>query len=79
MSRKAEFVADVQRANRQIWDGIKQLKALQPECTYMDYGTTLGTQNGVDPADVIAVLFTTTNALEGLLDAGHGTNMAKLL
>ena len=79
MARKAEFVADARRMTRAIWDNLNALQALQTEATALDYATTLGTQDGIDSADVIAVVFTSVAALRALLDSGHATNMAKLL
>lgn len=79
MPRKAEFVADAKRHTRAIWDSLNALQSLQAEATALDYATTLGTQDGLESADVIAVVFTTADALRALLNTGHATNMAKLL
>lgn len=40
---------------------------------------TLGTQDGLAPADVGACVFATADALRALLATGHATNLAKLL
>jgi hypothetical protein len=79
MSRKDEFVADARRYTRAIWDNLAMLEALQREAIALDYTNTLGTQGGLESADVLAVVSTTANALRGLLNSGHATNMAKLL
>ena len=83
MSRQADYISEARAANRQVWDGINALKALQREYNALDYGNTLpdgsGENEGISKAEVGAVVFDTANALVTLLDAGHATNMAKLL
>jgi hypothetical protein len=78
-AREAEYVAAIKAANRQIWDGINALVAAQREWNALDYSATLDSLEGATAADVGAVVFDTTNALVGVLNAGHATNMAKLL
>lgn len=77
--REAEYISDVKAANTAIWEGINQLVALQREWVALDYGNTLDASGGVTAADVGAVVFDTANALVAVLNAGHATNMAKLL
>lgn len=83
MSRENDFITESRSAARAIWDGINQLKALQREFNALDYGTTLdvgvGENAGITAAQVGAVVFDTTTALEAVLAAGHATNMARLL
>ena len=83
MSRQSDYITEARAANRQVWDGINALKALQREYNALDYGNTLpdgsGENDGITKAEVGAVVFDTANALVTLLDAGHATNMAKLL
>lgn len=83
MSRQADYISEARAANRQVWDGINALKALQREYNALDYGNTLpdgaGENEGISKAEVGAVIFDTANALVALLDTGHATNMAKLL
>ena len=83
MSRQADYISEARAANRQVWDGINALKALQREYNALDYGNTLpdgsGENEGISKAEVGAVVFDTANALVTLLDTGHATNMAKLL
>lgn len=83
MSRQADYISEARAANRQVWDGINALKALQREYNALDYGNTLpdgsGENDGITKAEVGAVVFDTANALVALLDTGHATNMAKLL
>jgi hypothetical protein len=82
-NREQDFISEVRQATQQIWENINTLKGLQREWTALDYGTTLdagvGQNEGVTSVEVGAVLFDTTTALEGVLNAGHATNMAKLL
>lgn len=70
-----EFQNEVAEANKDIWDGINKLVSLQREWNALDYGSS-GTQG---LADYGAVTFDTANALVALLNAGHATNMAKIL
>jgi hypothetical protein len=83
MSREQDFITEARAANRQVWDGINTLIAMQREYNALDYGTTLdageGANVGIDAAEVGAVVFDTANAFVTLLNAGHATNMAKLL
>ncbi len=81
--REQEYITQARAANRAVWDGINALKALQREWAALDYGTTLddgaGDNAGIAADDVGAVVFDTANALIVVLDAGHATNMSKLL
>lgn len=83
MAREQDYISEAREANRAIWDGINKLVALQREHQAMDYGTTLppgeGNNEGITKVEVGAVVFDTANALVAVLNAGHATNMAKLL
>lgn len=83
MAREQDYISEVRALNRQVWDGINGLKALQREWNALDYGTTLdngeGDNTGISGADVGAVVFATTDAFITVLDAGSATNMSKLL
>lgn len=83
MSRALEYYNEVRAANKQVWEGALKLKSLQREYVALDYGTTLPAEveghDGVTPQEVGAVVFDTANALVTLLEAGHATNMSKLL
>ncbi len=83
MARSDNYITAVREVNKQIWDGIHTLVALQSEYQALDYGSTLpdgsGSNEGYTRDEIEAVVLTTANAFVGLLDAGHGTNMAKLL
>jgi hypothetical protein len=81
--RSQDYITIVRQKNKAIWDGINDLVALQREWQALDYGNTLpdgeGENAGITPAEVGAVTFDTVNAFVTVLNAGHATNMAKLL
>jgi len=81
--RDSDFYTVVRQRNRELWDAINNLAELQRQWTALDYGTTLldgeGENVGIVAADLGAVVFDTTNAMVAVLNAGHATNMAKLL
>ncbi len=81
--RAQDYITIARQNNRQLWDALNNLVALQREYNALDYGTTLpdgeGDNTGITPAEVGAVVFDTANALVAVLNAGHATNMAKLL
>jgi hypothetical protein len=84
MSREQDFISAARTLNKQVWDGINGLVALQREWDALDYSNTLddgeGTNEGVTKLEVGAVVFDTANAMvTEVLGAGHATNMAKLL
>jgi hypothetical protein len=79
-ARQDAFKAQVRALNAQVWNGIRDLQALQGESNALDYGTTLETTDGEPTAgELLAVVFATADALRTVLNAGHATNMAKLL
>jgi hypothetical protein len=84
MSRNVEYVSETRAAARQLWDAVNKLKSLQRESNALDYGTTLvvpqdGAHAGITKEAVGAVVFDTANAMVAVLDAGHATNVSKLL
>lgn len=83
MSRESDYISEARQANRQLWQAINTLVSLQREWNALDYGTTLddfqGENEGLTGAQVGAVVFDSANAFVGVLNAGHATNMAKLL
>lgn len=83
ISRHQDYISKVRKAAKTAFDAIQDLKALQPEAAYGGYSATLqdgqGTNAGITRADVLAVVGTTADALDALLDAGHGTNLVKIL
>lgn len=82
-NRSQDYISAIRTANRQIWDGLNTLVAAQREWSALDYGTTLpageGANEGITKTMVGSVTFDTANALVATLNAGHATNMAKLL
>lgn len=85
MSQAENYYNNVRNANRQVWDGLHALLTLQSQHTALDYGNTLpdgdagGANAGLTKVEVGAVAFATADALKAVLNAGHATNMAKLL
>lgn len=83
MPREEDFISQARAANRKVWEGINELVSLQREWNALDYGNTLdpgtGENNGITRTEVGAVVFDTADALVTTLNAGHATNMAKLL
>lgn len=81
--RSQDYITLVRQNNRALWDALNNLVALQREWQALDYGNTLpdgeGDNAGITPPEVGAVAFDTANALVAVLNAGHATNMAKLL
>ena len=68
---------------RQLLDAITGLEAMQTRWNSLDSGNTMidgeGVHYGLLPSDIGAVIFATADAMRGLLTAGHGTNISKLL
>ena len=83
MSRQSDYITLVREANRNLWNSINTLIALQREWAALDYGNTLpegvGDNAGLTDTEIGAVVFDTANAMVAVLNAGHATNMAKLL
>jgi hypothetical protein len=81
--RSQDYITLVRQHNKAIWDGINNLVSLQREWNALDLGSTLpngeGENAGITPTEVGAVTFDTANAFVAVLNAGHATNMAKLL
>lgn len=83
MFRESDFITESRNHARALWNSINALVALQREYNALDYGSTLddgiGANLGITSAEVGAVVFDTANALVVVLNAGHATNLAKLL
>lgn len=84
MSRPQDFISEVRTAAKKYWEALATLKSLQRESVALDYANTLedgaGTNEGITKAEVISVLFTSTDAMDAAFTAGgHNTNFAKLL
>lgn len=81
--RDQAFITEVRQHARQIMDGITGLIGMQVQWNALDYLNTLdtgtGANEGIAPAEVGSVVFDTANAMKGLLDQGHSTNLSKLL
>lgn len=81
--RQQDYITEARQLNRQLWDAVNGLKALQLEWSALDYGTTLEDGEG-ENADYTAdevgsVVFATTDAILTLFAGGHATNVASLL
>jgi hypothetical protein len=74
---------EARRLAKQLLDAVHGLEAMQTRWNALDSGNTMidgeGTHNGLTAADVGAVVFATADAVRGLLNAGHGTNVSRLL
>ena len=75
-----DYTTKVQEYNRNIWDNILRLKALQTQWNKLNYANTLEVQNPeLTAADYGAVVFASADALMAVIESGVGGNMAKLL
>ena len=79
-----EYLTKARIAAEKVWEGILELERLQPEYSAMDYGNNLATpttgpNTGITRQQIGAAVFDTANALRGLLNSGHATNLARLL
>ena len=80
MASQQQFIDAAKVANRKVWDGINELVELQKQWNALDYGATLvDATGGLTAAEIGAVVFDTADALVVVQNAGHATNMAKLL
>lgn len=80
---KQAYIRDKRAGAKMILDGLNILKGGQPEWNYNDYGNTLedgaGDNLGVTATQVGAAVFATADAIETLLESGHGSNLAALI
>lgn len=83
MSRESDFITEARSHARALWNAVNALEALQNEWNALDYGNTLdvgvGENDGLNATAVGAVVFDSANAIRATLNAGHATNVAKLL
>lgn len=83
VARNNEYITLARKLATQLWNTIHGLQDLQAEWMALDYTNTLpdgtGINAGYTKQEVSDVVNTTTNALVELMNAGHGTNVAKLL
>lgn len=86
MSRKSDFISEVRANVKALWNAQNNLRGLQNEWNALDYSTTLdnavdfvGQNEGLTKTMVGACVFDTPDAIKVVFDAGHATNLAKLL
>ena len=82
--RHEEYVRIARQKAIQLWGAYQDLKSMQDEWNAQDYGNTLtidpgGNNADILPADVGAVVFATADAITVVMNAGHATNVTKLL
>lgn len=84
--RKAAYYREVRSLVQSLWASINELVLRQREWTALDYGSTLpnataddGDLLGITAAQVGSCVFDTPNAFVTVLNAGHASNLAKLL
>lgn len=86
MSRKSDFVHDVQQNVTDLIDAYNALRANRREWDAMDYGNSNpitpddleGSSGMVNAGDIASAVGTTVDAIEGLLAQGHATNLYKV-
>lgn len=84
MAREQDFISEVRTLAQRFWKTLADLKAMQRESIALDYTNTLadgeGDNDGITKAEVIAVLHTSTDAIDTeFTGGGHATNFSKLL
>jgi hypothetical protein len=83
MSRESDYITEARTAARDLLDAYQRLVSLQFEYNALDYGNTLddgaGDNAGITKVHVGAVVFDTANAITTVFNAGHATNIARLL
>lgn len=81
--RDKQYYTEARAAARALWDAVAKLESLQKQHSALDYGNTLpagtGPHDGITKVEVGAAVFDTANAIRTVLNAGHATNLAKLL
>lgn len=82
MNRPSDFVTEVRQMSTDLLQRINGMDALRREWDGLDYLHTLTEQGGfegsnadVDVDDIAAVIGTTLDALNELLNSGHRTNL----
>lgn len=83
-NRDEEYVRIARQKAIQLWNAYQDLRSMQDEWNAQDYGNTLAIDPGgnnadITPSDVGAVVFATADAIKVVMDAGHATNVTKLL
>lgn len=89
-----QFISRARKAASDLWHAQRDLLELQLQWNSLAYGDLIdpqdpksgknlpdgqGLNDGVTADQVGAVLFDTANAIQALLNAGHATNVARLL
>lgn len=86
MSRKSDFVHDVETNVTTLIDAYNALRANKREWVALDYGGSNlitpqdleGASTGASVEDIANLLGTTVDAIEALLAQGHATNLYKV-
>jgi hypothetical protein len=85
-ARQAAYYREVRSLVQSLWASIYGLQDRQHEWDALDYGNTLidagdadGDLNGITAAELGSCVHGTADAMVAVLDAGHATNLAKLL
>ncbi len=82
-ARQSDYISEARDLTRQLWDAINGLAVLQREWNALDYGNTLtefsGQNESLSAPEIGAVVFDSANAMVAVLNAGHATNISKLL
>jgi hypothetical protein len=82
-ARQQDFISQVRTEASAILDAVSRLHALRAEWDALAYGANLTTDDFVgenadlDVAEITGV-FTTVEAIDALLSAGHATNLYKV-
>lgn len=83
MSRQSDYITEMRSNARALWKSWEALMEAQREWNALDYSNTLkvgeGENAGIAGPMIGAVVFDTANAIKAVMDAGHATNVAKLL
>lgn len=84
-AQKQQYINRARTAATQLWNAQQELLELQREWNALDYGNTLNTPDdftgdneGLTGANIGAVVFDTANLVQGVLDAGSATNLARI-
>ena len=82
-TREQAFITAARSAAQSLWEALNTLETLQKEWFALDYGNTLdsgeGENAGITAAMVGSVVHDTANAMRAVMNAGHSTNVCKLL
>lgn len=82
-ARQQDYMTLARQYNKQLVDAYLALKGMQFEWSAEDVGNNAfngeGENDGYTSAQVGAVVFDTVGAIDTMMAAGHGTNVANLL